>query len=88
MDTYQQIHDFTPAGAGKFADFLAEHAKPQQDTAMHKLECLGVIEYNLNGTGNFPLTWELTPASSADGCVHIFEAELGDFIIEHVQPNE
>lgn len=88
MDTYQQIHDFTTAGAGKFADFIAEHAKPELDEAMHKLECLGVIEDNLNGTSAGPLAWELSAASSIDGRAHMFAAELDDLIIEHVRPDE
>lgn len=88
MDTYQQIHDFTPAGAGKFADFIAEHAKPELDTGMHKLECLGVIEDNLNSPSAGPLAWELAATSAADGRAHTFVAELDDLIIEHVTPDE
>ena len=84
METYQQIHDFTPAGAGKFADFLGEHATPGLDAAMHKLECLGVIEDNLNGTNAGPLAWELIAVSAADGRAHTFFTELDDFIVEHV----
>ena len=88
MDTYQQIHDFTPAGVGKFADFIAEHAKPELDAGMHKLECLGVIEDNLNSPSAGPLAWELAAASAADDRAHTFAAELDDLIIEHVTPDE
>ena len=65
MDTYQQIHDFTPAGAGKFADFIAEHAKPELDAGMHKLECLGVIEDNLNSPSAGPEYSSSGPSSTS-----------------------
>lgn len=89
MNTYQQVHDFTPAGAGKFADWLAERAKPEQEASeWHRMECLGVIEDNLNSPSGGPLTWELSAISSRDGNAHTFSAELEDLIIEHVQPGE
>lgn len=101
METYQQIHDFTPSGAVRFAEFIARHAKSgvglfpdfqaerkELGPEMLKLECLGVIEDNLNSVAGGPLAWELSPVSSIDGMAHTFTAEPEDLIIEHVTPDE
>lgn len=46
METYQQIHDFTPAGAERFAAFLAAQARPDVNAKACRMECLGVMEDN------------------------------------------
>lgn len=88
METYLQIHDFTMNGAGKFANFIAEYVKPGLDAGMQKLECLGVMEENLNSQNADPLTWKLSATNATDGCAHTFAIELDDLIIEHVAPDE
>lgn len=88
-DIYQQVHDFTPAGAQRFAAWMAERAKAGDEAdKWHRLECLGVIEDNLNSPRGGPLSWELAASSSIDGQRHTFTAELDDLIVEHVQPDE
>jgi len=88
METYQQIHDFTPAGAARFAAFLAEAARPDVSADACRMECLGVMEDNLNGSSAAPLSWELGAMSSATGKPATFTAELVDLIVENVIPNE
>lgn len=88
MYSYQQIHDFTPEGAARFAAFLAEHARPDVNASACRMECLGVIEDNLNGTLAGPMTWELGQYESATGKPVTFTAEPGDLIIESVNPSE
>lgn len=88
METYQQIHDFTPAGAQRFAAFLAEHARPEVSAKTCRMECLGVMEDNLNSAANGPLAWELGAAESVTGKPMRFAAELADLIVESVDPTE
>jgi hypothetical protein len=88
METYQQIHDFTAAGAASFAAFLAEAARPDVNPEAVRLECLGVIEDNLNGQGIAALSWELGALNSKDGKRHTFSAELDHLIIETVTPED
>ena len=52
------------------ADFIAEHAKPELDAGMHKLECLGVIEDNLNSPSAGPLARATSWAPSRQRCVN------------------
>jgi hypothetical protein len=99
METYQQIHDFTPAGAKRFAAFLAAQALPGVSADVCRMECLGVfedalndglgvLEDNLMGTAAAPLSWELGAVESVTGKPAIFNAELGDLIVEIVNPAE
>lgn len=88
METYQQIHDFTPAGAERFAAFLAAQARPDVSAEVCRMECLGVLEDNLNGSTAAPLSWELGAIESATGKAAIFTAELADLIVEAVNPAE
>lgn len=88
MDTYQQIHDFTPAGAERFAAFLAAQARPDVNAASCRMECLGVMEDNLNGSTTAPLSWELGAFESVTGKPAVFVAERDDLIIEIVNPTE
>lgn len=88
METYQQVHDFTPAGAERFAAFLAAQARPDVSADVCTMECLGVLEDNLNGDAAAPLSWELGAIESATGKPAIFTAELADLIVETVNPAE
>lgn len=88
METYQQIHDFTPAGADRFAAFLAAEARPGVSAEACRMECLGVMEDNLNGSTAAPLSWELGAFESATGKPATFTAELVDLIVETVTPAE
>lgn len=88
MEAYQQIHDFTPAGAARFAAFLAEAAGQDVNADVCRMECLGVMEDTLNGSITAPLSWELGAMSSAAGRPAMFTAELADLIVESVIPNE
>lgn len=88
MNSYQQIHDFTPQGAARFAEFLAEHARPDVSADACRMECLGVIEDNLNGTLAGSMDWELGQYESATSKPATFTAEPGDLIIESVDPTE
>lgn len=88
METYQQIHDFTPAGADRFAAFLAAEARPDVSAEACRMECLGVMEDNLNGSTAAPLSWELGAFESATGKPATFTAELVDLIVETVTPAE
>lgn len=88
METYQQIHDFTPAGADRFAAFLAAEARPGVSAEACRMECLGVMEDNLNGIPTEPLSWELGAFESATGKPATFTAELVDLIVETVTPAE
>lgn len=88
METYKQIHDFTAAGAARFADFLSAQARPDVSPAVYRLECLGVIEDNLNSCAGGPLAWELGALESNDGKRHTFTAAEEDLIIEEVRPDE
>ena len=87
-DTYQQVHDFTAAGAARFAEFLAEAGAVGLSAEACRAACLGVIEDNLNGTIGGPLAWELNAANSRDGKAHTFTADHDDLIIETVTPDE
>lgn len=87
-DTYQQVHDFTAAGAARFAEFLAEAGAFGLSADACRAACLGVIEDNLNSTTGGPLAWELNAASSSDGKAHTFTADHDDLIIETVTPDE
>lgn len=84
METYQQIHDFTPEGAQRFATFLATEARPGVNADACRMECLGVMEDNLNGSAAAPLSWELGAFESATGKPSTFAAELADLIVEPV----
>lgn len=88
METYQQIHDFTPAGAERFAAFLAAQARPDVNAEACRMECLGVMEDNLNGSSAAPLSWELGAFESATCKPATFTAELADLIVETVNPTE
>lgn len=88
METYQQIHDFTPTGAERFAAFLAAQARPDVNAEACRMECLGVMEDNLNGSTVAPLSWELGAFESATGKPATFTAELADLIVETVNPTE
>lgn len=88
MNSYNQVHDFTAQGHQKFKQFMAKNAKDTVNTDMAKLECLGVLEDNLNGTENRPLTWQLDIFSSDTGYAEIFSVEESDLIIETVFPEE
>lgn len=88
MDTYKQIHDFTATGAARFAEFLSIKARPDVSPAVCRLECLGVIEDNLNSATGGPLAWELGALESNDGKRHTFAAVEDDLIIEVVRPDE
>lgn len=88
METYQQIHDFTPAGADRFAAFLAAEARPDVSAEACRMECLGVMEDNLNSSTAAPLSWELGAFESATGKPATFTAELVDLIVETVTPAE
>lgn len=88
METYQQIHDFTPAGAERFAAFLAAQARPDVNAEACRMECLGVMEDNLNGSTAAPLLWELGAFESATGKPATFTAEQADLIVETVNPTE
>ena len=88
METYQQIHDFTPAGADRFAACLAAEARPGVSAEACRMECLGVMEDNLNGIPDAPLSWELGAIESATGKPATFTAELVDLIVETVTPAE
>jgi hypothetical protein len=88
METYQQIHDFTPTGAKRFAAFLTAEARPDVSAEACRMECLGVMEDNLNGSTAAPLSWELGAFESATGKPATFTAELVDLIVETVTPAE
>lgn len=88
METYQQIHDFTPAGAARFTAFLADAARPGVNAEACRMECLGVMEDNLNGSSTAPLSWELGAFESVSGKPATFTAELADLIVEAVNPTE
>lgn len=95
METYQQIHDFTPAGAERFAAFLAAQARPDVNAEACRMECLGVMEDNLNGStaepgqAAFALSWELGAFESVTGKPASFTADLlADLIVEAVNPAE
>jgi hypothetical protein len=88
MNTYQQIHEFTAEGAARFAAFLASSARPGVDADACRIECLGVIEDNLNSRTGGPLAWQLGEQESADGNPVMFTASQDDLIIEVVTPDE
>lgn len=88
MYSYQQIHDFTSEGAARFAAFLTEYARPDVSAEACRMECLGVIEDNLNGSSAAPLSWELGVFESATDQPATFKAELTDLILETVNPLE
>lgn len=88
MDSYQQIHDFTAAGAARFAAFLSLHGFHELNADACRMACLGVMEDNLNGSASAPLSWELGAASSRDSAAHTFEADFDDLIIETVSPED
>lgn len=97
METYQQIHDFTPAGAERFAAFLAAQARPTVNADACRMECLGVMEDNLNNNGTaplmwelgtLPLLWELGTFESITGTPATFTAGPADLIVEIVNPSE
>ena len=52
------------------------------------MECLGVMEDNLNGSTAAPLSWELGAFESATGKPATFTAEPADLIVETVNPTE
>ncbi|HBP5913475.1 TPA: hypothetical protein L5732_005288 [Pseudomonas aeruginosa] len=87
METYQQVHDFTAAGAARFASFLAEVGATDLNADACRMACLGVIEDNLNSISGGPLAWELNASSSRDGKAHTFTADHDDLIIETVSPD-
>lgn len=87
MEIYQQIHDFTGAGADRFAEFIQKHSAEGISPEALRMACLGVLEDNLNGVGG-PLAWELAGANSRDGQPHTFIAEIDDLIIEAVDPEQ
>lgn len=86
MEIYQQIHDFTPAGAARFSAFLADQARSDINVEACRMECLGVMEDNLNGCSAAPLAWELGASESATGKPVTFTAEMDDLIVESVTP--
>ena len=88
MEIYQQIHDFTPAGADRFAVFLAAEARPGVSAEACRMECLGVMENNLNSSTAAPLSWALGAFESATGKPATFTAELVDLIVETVNAAE
>lgn len=88
METYQQIHDFTPAGAARFAAFLAGAARPDVNVSACRLECLGTVEDSLNGDESAPLAWQLGGLNSTTGKPVVFAVEREDLIIETVTPCE
>lgn len=88
METYQQIHDFTPSGAKRFADFLAAQARVDVSAGACRMECLGVMEDNLNGSEAAPLAWEMGALESVTGQPVTFTAALADLIVETVNPTE
>lgn len=86
--TYEQVHGFTFAGEAKFLAFLAQYAQTTVNVDVCRTSCLGVIEDNLNADLAHPLDWELSAILSRDGEVHRYRADLDDFIIESVSPDE
>lgn len=88
METYQQIHDFTPTGAERFAAFLAACARPDVNSEACRMECLGSMEDNLNGITAAALSWELGAFESVTGKPVTFTAEPVDLIVEVVSPTE
>ncbi len=88
METYQQIHDFTPNGAKRFTDFLAAQARPDVNADACRMECLGVMEDNLNGSEAAPLAWELGALESVTGQPVTFTAAPADLIVETINPAE
>jgi hypothetical protein len=88
METYQQIHDFTPAGAARFKVFLAETASSGTSAKICQMECLGGIEDKLNGDSEGLLSWVLGALNSVTGQPVTFTADPADLIIETVKPNE
>ncbi len=88
METYQQIHGFTPAGAARFKAFLAEAGSPGASAKICQMECLGGIEDKLNGDSGSLLSWVLGALNSVTGQPVTFTAETADLIIETVKPNE
>lgn len=88
METYQQIHDFTPAGSKRFMAFLVMEARADVSVDACRMECLGVMEDNLNGSDAAPLAWELGALESANGRPKTFTADLSDLIVEIVNPTE
>jgi hypothetical protein len=89
MDIYQQVMDFTAAGAARFADFIKQHGREGLDRRWMELACLGTIEDNLNSAPvgtvlPFSGRWELPALDSRDGTPHVYEAELDEVIISPV----
>ncbi|WP_281661171.1 hypothetical protein [Microvirgula aerodenitrificans] len=89
MKTFQQVHDFTPAGALRFKVFMVTHARPDVNVDLYRMDCLGVLEDNLNGSSTaIPLAWELGAFESATGVPATFSAVMADLIVETVDPTE
>lgn len=87
-NTYEQVHGFTFAGEARFLAFLGELAATDVNVEVCRASCLGVIEDNLNADIALPLDWELSPVLARDGKAHQYRAELDDFIIESVSPDD
>ncbi len=88
MGAYQQVTDFTPEGAELFASFLAAEARPGLSLESCRMECLRVIEDNLNGGHDAPFSWELGALESATGKPATFSVELADLILKTATPAE
>lgn len=86
--TYEQVHGFTFAGEARFLAFLGEFAVTDVNVEVCRTSCLGVIEDNLNADIAQPLDWELSPMLARDHQAHQYRAELDDFIIESVSPDD
>ncbi|RMO97705.1 MULTISPECIES: hypothetical protein [Pseudomonas syringae group] len=86
--TYEQVHGFTFGGEAKFLAFFAQFAQTSVNVDVCRASCLGGIEDNLNADLAHPLDWELSAMLSRDGQIHRYRAELDDFIIESVFPDE
>lgn len=81
-ETYVQLIDFTPAGAGRFAAFLKDHGRADLNPDAYRLECLGVLEERINA--GEPAAWELAGHLTAEGSPAAFTATDDDLILDAV----
>lgn len=83
METYVEVIDFTPAGAYRFTAFLLGHARPDVNPDAYRLECLGVLEEQINGGA--PAVWTLPASLAVNGEPAEFIAADDDLILDPVK---
>jgi len=81
-ETYVQVIDFTPAGAGRFTAFLSAHGRADLNPDACRLECLGVLEERINADES--ADWVMVGHLPAEGVPAVFTATDDDLILDAV----